>query len=414
MAEAQKITEKIDSIRDKIWDALKLATDPESHNALLRIIENPRLYLDPKKCGEFLAHFELRLVAEGRKICVICPKNEQGEIEEIYFYLKSRWNAVFGEGGLKKVRLGCRVSLIDGTATVTADGKEHYPSFESENEREYLGRLKDIDGIVHLHLMHIGHSWKRAKSYQLYMMKYYSGGSLERAVIDDRLSIKQKFVILLQLFKTIRMVHERNVSHNDLKLKNILLDENQMPFVTDFGLSSDGDRTLDNVLGSAGIFPTEICPSVISRRFREIDRKVEKLFYERVQMSRELDQLSDELDEHPDSDDLKMVYGSTLEKFSEKEKMQKVLDLEHSRAFQNVVKFCAVSHEAGRRIVPKENDICALGFIVEDLFGREFLPELTDLIDDMSSPVISKRITLNEAIARLEKIIGLQNERQLA
>ena len=76
--------------------------------------------------------------------------------------------------------------------------------------------------------------------------------------------------------------------------------------------------------------------------------------------------------------------------------------------------FCSESYKAGRRIVPKENDICALGFILEDLFGREFHPELNALIDEMSSPLISKRIGLNEAIVRLEKIIGSQNEDQSA
>lgn len=334
MSEVQKVFERIHSIRDRVWDALEQAADPESHDALRRIKENPTLFFDPKRSGDFHSHRELRLVADGRKICMICPKDENGEIEEIYFYLKSSWNEVFGEGGLKKVRLGCRVSLIDGTATVTADGKEDYPTFASMNERKYLERLKGIDGIVHLHLMHIGHSWKRAKSYQLYLMKYYSGGTLEKAVIDDRLSIKQKFVIALRLFLTIRMVHERNVSHNDLKLKNILLDENQEPFVTDFGLSSDGDKPLDNVLGSPGILPTEICPSVISRRFREADRKVERLFYDRLQKTYELDRLSEELETNPNSAELKKDYGLTLEELSQMATLHKELDLEHSRSFQ--------------------------------------------------------------------------------
>lgn len=400
----KKIIDLITPIQDTIWSTLQDVTYPESHEALERIKENLIVFYEPKRSGEFSTHLELRLAVDGRKIRMICPKDPNGQISEIYFYLKSHWNDVFAAGSQKKVRLGCRVTLVDGKATVTADGKESYPAGEFRKEREFYERLKDIEGIVQIHRMVVVHSWKRSRSHQLYLMKYYPEGTLEDEVIENRLSERQKFIIVFRLMEILTQVHTKNVSHNDLKLQNILLDEHLMPYLTDFGLSTNADTMLTRVIGSAGIFPSEMCPSVISRRFRLIDRKVEKLNREREKAVDRYHQLLDQMRLDSDSKDLKDQHDDVAKKIKEFDRNIPHLDLEHQHTFQNILRFCAMSYDHGQRIVPKQNDICALGFIIEDLFGREFHPDLTSLIDEMSSPVISMRIGLEEARVKLQNI----------
>lgn len=52
--------------------------------------------------------------------------------------------------------------------------------------------------------------------------------------LGDIDEIKRNFRLIIQALK---YIHDNNVSHNDIKLENMLLDEGSQPVLSDFGLS---------------------------------------------------------------------------------------------------------------------------------------------------------------------------------
>ncbi|KEG05058.1 tyrosine kinase-like protein, putative [Plasmodium vinckei vinckei] len=80
------------------------------------------------------------------------------------------------------------------------------------------------------------------------ILQYCSGGSLEKYIYHDErkkinkqnkhLSRPKIVKIFQQVAKGMYSIHSNNFFHRDIKLSNILLDENQNAFISDFGLST--------------------------------------------------------------------------------------------------------------------------------------------------------------------------------
>ena len=82
------------------------------------------------------------------------------------------------------------------------------------------------------------------KSYWLLVYEYMSNGSLDRWVFDKNLGIlldrQCRMKIVLDIARGLTYLHEecrQKIVHLDIKLQNILLDENFNAKVSDFGLS---------------------------------------------------------------------------------------------------------------------------------------------------------------------------------
>lgn len=84
----------------------------------------------------------------------------------------------------------------------------------------------------------------RDKQFYYVIMEYIGGGTLFDYVIDNR-GINENLTkhFIYQIFKTMEYIHGLGICHRDLKLENILLDENQTSIkISDFGLSRFLDR----------------------------------------------------------------------------------------------------------------------------------------------------------------------------
>ncbi len=100
---------------------------------------------------------------------------------------------------------------------------------------------------------------------QFFVMDYVAGPSLARMISDFRFQISD-FRRAARWMKTIaeaiHYAHERGILHRDLKPSNVLIDANDQPRVTDFGLArrfeGDSQVTLTGqVLGSPNYIPPE-------------------------------------------------------------------------------------------------------------------------------------------------------------
>ncbi len=68
-------------------------------------------------------------------------------------------------------------------------------------------------------------------------MEYVEGESLARRNRNNRLSQEAAVRVVARVARAIEHLHSKNIVHLDLKPSNILMDQNNQPFVTDFGLA---------------------------------------------------------------------------------------------------------------------------------------------------------------------------------
>jgi len=69
-----------------------------------------------------------------------------------------------------------------------------------------------------------------------YVMRYMSGGSLSER-IEKGLTLKEIAHIILRMSSALDYAHGKGVVHRDLKPANILFDENNSPYISDFGIA---------------------------------------------------------------------------------------------------------------------------------------------------------------------------------
>jgi serine/threonine protein kinase len=75
-------------------------------------------------------------------------------------------------------------------------------------------------------------------------MPYMAGGTLYESFYDPQeIEVEFTISILTQLASALDYAHKQGVIHRDLKLENILLDENSKPYLADFGIALLADAT---------------------------------------------------------------------------------------------------------------------------------------------------------------------------
>ncbi|MCM2371887.1 WD40 domain-containing protein [Aporhodopirellula aestuarii] len=95
-----------------------------------------------------------------------------------------------------------------------------------------------------------------------FSMGFVDGHSLAKRVGEGPLQPRDAAELLLKVAEAVEFAHRRGVVHRDLKPANILLDANDEPLVTDFGLAkkTEADSELTStgqILGTPGYMPPE-------------------------------------------------------------------------------------------------------------------------------------------------------------
>src|SRR5438034_9252986 len=93
-------------------------------------------------------------------------------------------------------------------------------------------------------------------------MDYVRGRNLAEIVIEGPLPAKKAAQYSRIVAEAIHYAHEQGVLHRDLKPSNILIDENDHPRITDFGLAKCvrrdyGLTVTGQLLGSPNFMPPE-------------------------------------------------------------------------------------------------------------------------------------------------------------
>ncbi|XP_044432369.1 putative receptor-like protein kinase At4g00960 [Triticum aestivum] len=115
------------------------------------------------------------------------------------------------------------------------------------------------------------------KTHRALCLEYMSNGSLDKYLSDecDRYDWQTGYGIIKGICQGLKYLHNElkpPVYHLDLKLANVLLDENMVARIADFGMSrlfrDEKTRATNSSLGTIGYLPPEyICNNLISNKF---------------------------------------------------------------------------------------------------------------------------------------------------
>src|SRR6059036_3243232 len=140
------------------------------------------------------------------------------------------------------------------------------------NSHETLVRFRReaeaVASLDHPNILPIHEISESEEGLPFFSMKYATGGSLRTAAPVLRTKPRECVRLMAKVARAIAYAHSKGVLHRDLQPGNILIDENDEPMVSDFGLAkwldqnSDLTRTLET-LGTPGYIAPEQteCPA---------------------------------------------------------------------------------------------------------------------------------------------------------
>jgi serine/threonine protein kinase/WD40 repeat protein/predicted nucleic acid-binding Zn-ribbon protein len=118
-----------------------------------------------------------------------------------------------------------------------------------ETEAQIVARLE------HPYIIPLFDYWRDPEGAFL-VMRYLRGGSLAKRLEKGKLSPEKTLLMVDQIANALAAAHRNNIVHRDLKPDNILLDDEENAFLTDFGIArlvskeTSEDNLSENISGS--------------------------------------------------------------------------------------------------------------------------------------------------------------------
>ena len=140
-----------------------------------------------------------------------------------------------GEGTFSKVKLGINKITNEKVAIKILEKSK---IVEKDDLDRILREMKIITELNHQNVIKV-HEMCESNDFFLIIMEYCEGGELFNYIVENqRLSEEETAYFFYQLINGIEYIHSKGVVHRDLKPENLLLDENKVLKIIDFGLSN--------------------------------------------------------------------------------------------------------------------------------------------------------------------------------
>jgi len=163
-----------------------------------------------------------------------------------------------GRGGMGVV-YKARQKGLDRTVAVKMILAGHLAS--AEHVRRFQAEAKAAAGLRHPHVVHI-HEVGELHGRHFFVMEYIEGVSLAQRIASGPVDLETAVRLVGEVARAVGHLHRQGIIHRDLKPSNILLDFEEQPYVTDFGLAkvfaAGTDMTSTGaILGTAGYMAPE-------------------------------------------------------------------------------------------------------------------------------------------------------------
>ncbi|CAA3014274.1 CBL-interacting serine threonine- kinase 14-like [Olea europaea subsp. europaea] len=186
-----------------------------------------------------------------------------GEEASVVLFNKYELGQLLGYGAFAKVYHARDVRTGPSVAIKVVD-KEW---ILKENLKENVIReISIMRWLHHPHIVHL-HEVLATKTRIYYVMEYAKEGALFKKIVKGGFSEDVSRKYFQQLISAVDHCHSRGVFHRDLKLENLLLDENLELKVTDFGLSALTNQIRpDGQLHTSCGTPAYMAPEILAKR----------------------------------------------------------------------------------------------------------------------------------------------------
>ncbi|XP_072026861.1 uncharacterized protein [Amphiura filiformis] len=174
--------------------------------------------------------------------------------------LKHRFQFIktLGRGTYGKVKLATEIETGEQVAI------KSIPKSKIENAddlRRIRQEIQIMSALDHPHIISIKEVFESKEKIVL-VMEYASGGELYDYINSDKLTAEEARRFFQQVASAVHYCHKNNIVHRDLKLENLLLDENHNVKIADFGLSSVFDH--NNLLYTYCGSPLYASPEIVN------------------------------------------------------------------------------------------------------------------------------------------------------
>jgi len=178
-------------------------------------------------------------------------EEENFDILKDYFLISD-----LGEGNFGKVKLSILNSTNEKYAIKIIDKNK----LKSQKKSSSFNEIEVISRLNHPNIIHVEKILEDNKNFYI-IMEYCNNGELFNYIVDkDKLEYDEAFSFFYQLINGVEYLHEQGFAHRDLKPENLLLNNNNILKIIDFGLCHDfnGTKLLKTKCGSPSYASPEI------------------------------------------------------------------------------------------------------------------------------------------------------------
>ena len=166
---------------------------------------------------------------------------------------------VIGKGNFGKVLLGISKSTGEKVAIKIIDKLKINKFYNKEHIRREINVMNQMDHLNIVKIYKIENELRKIKI----IMEYCERGELYEYIVNkNRLNEEESAYYYFQLINGLDFIHSKNIVHRDLKPENLLITNNNILKIIDFGLSNyhDINKLLSTPCGS----PSYASPEMVS------------------------------------------------------------------------------------------------------------------------------------------------------
>ena len=156
-----------------------------------------------------------------------------------------------GEGGMATVYKAYDTLLERFVAIKVIRTDQFAPSMLGEMLKRFEREAKALAKLSHPNIVHV-HDYGEHEGAPYLVMEYLPSGTLKQSQ-GVPVPWQQALHILLPIAQALAYAHEHNVIHRDIKPANILLTENGLPMLSDFGIAKILESNAGGTLTGTGM-----------------------------------------------------------------------------------------------------------------------------------------------------------------